>query len=210
MSGRPKPSRRWWSLLAAAAVVLASWWGFGLFSRARRMAARPLRSLAAPLALAARSATEAPESPADRLRRQVLLLKIENASLRERLDREAARDGEPHLVFPDQRLAKLLPCALLFRDPAVWFKDFSVDVGSDQDVHSGAGVLNVDGVVGRLATVGRFGSRVLLLSAPNCHFSARLARTGLQCVVSGDGQDGCLLEHLGGQDDVRVGDLVET
>lgn len=210
MSGRSDAFRRWWPLLGALAALLAAFWGRGLLLRARRAATRPARALAAPIAAAARSALQAPETEAERLRRQVLLLRIENASLRESLSRFAARASEPHLVFPDQRLAKLLPCALLFRDPASWFEGFGVDVGAGDGLRDGAGVLDAFGAVGKLARVGPSSSDVLLLSDPSCRFSARLARTGLQCVVSGDGRGGCLLEHLGGEDDVRVGDAVET
>lgn len=208
MSERSKPLRRWWPLLGAAIVALASWGGLRLLSHVRKLVRGPMQAAAKPLALAARGALSGSENKDTRFRREILLLRLENIALRERLDRAAVRD--PHLVFPDQRLAKLEPCALLFRDPAAWFKGFSVDLGSGQGVRPGYGVLNAFGVVGRLDRVGQDSSAVLLLSDPSCRFSARLARTGLQCVVSGDGRQGCLLEHLGGQDDVRVGDVVET
>jgi rod shape-determining protein MreC len=210
MSERANPLRRWWPLLGAAALGLAAWGGLRLLNRAQRYARGAVQAVAVPLASGLRSAVAAPQAgdEAARLRQQVALLRLENASLREALEREAPRDG--HLVFPDQRLGKLEPCALLFRDPATWFKGFSVDVGSADAVREEAGVLNAYGVVGKLVGVGGHSSEVLLLSDPSCRFSARLARTGLQCVVSGDGRHGCLLEYLGGQDDVRVGDLVET
>jgi hypothetical protein len=38
--------------------------------------------------------------------------------MKERLERDRLRGGK--LVFPRQRLAKLRPAALLFRDPATW------------------------------------------------------------------------------------------
>lgn len=210
MSGRRELLRRWWPLLGAVAALLAFGWARGLFVRAGRLSVRPARTLASPLARAARSLARPAPSEADRLRAQVLLLKLENASLREDLDRVRARAAEHHLVFPDQRLARLLPCSVLFRDPATWFKGFSVDAGGGDGIREGAGVLDDLGVVGKLTRVGSAGSDVLLLSDPGCRLSARLPRSGLRCVVSGDGRGGCLLEHLGGEDDVRVGDLVET
>ncbi|HTB23481.1 MAG TPA: rod shape-determining protein MreC [bacterium] len=211
MSERANPLRRWWPLLGAAAVAVSAWGGLRLLKRAQHYAQGGVQAVAAPLASRLRSvAGEAgPEDDeAGRMRQQLALLRLENASLRERLEREAPRDG--HLVFPDQRLGKLQPCSLLFRDPATWFKGFSVDVGSRQSLRPEAGVLNAYGVVGKLVDVGALSSQVLLLSDPACRFSARLARTGLQCAVRGDGRSGCLLEYLGGQDDVRVGDQVET
>ncbi len=210
MNGRSKPLHRWWPLAAAGGLALAVVAGRNLFTRIQGPLSGPVRGLAAPLARSLRHAAAPREGEADLLRRRVLLLSIENATLREALARARARAQDPHLVFPDQRLAKLLPCAVEFRDPAAWFKEFTVDVGADDQVRPDAGVLDAYGVVGRLDKVGGASSSVALLSDPSCRLSARLARTGLECVVAGDGRGGCLLEHLGGQDDVRVGDLVET
>ena len=210
MRNRSKPLRRWWPLLVAGAVALAAWGGARLLERARMRALAPAEALAAPLAsgLRATAAGVKPDDENGRLREELAVLKLEYASLQEQLERERLRGGR--LVFPHQRLAKLEPCALLFRDPASWFKGFSVDVGLANGVRPDAGVLNSYGVVGKLVQVGEENSQVLLLSDPSCRFSARLARTGLQCAVAGDGRHGCLLQHLGGEDDVRVGDLVET
>ena len=210
MRNRSKPFGRWWPLLGALLLALAAWGGQRWLERARARAAGAAQALAAPLASAARAAVASaqPDDEAARLRQELAVLRLEYTALQEQLERERLRGG--HLVFPHQRLAKLEPCALLFRDPATWFKEFSVDLGSANSVRADAGVLNASGVVGKLSQVGELSSQVLLLSDPACRFSARLARTGLQCAVAGDGRHGCLLQHLGGEDDVRVGDLVET
>lgn len=202
--------RRWWPLFAAVAVALAAWNAPGILERLRQRARSPATAVAAPLALAARAGAAALDSSteAERLRTELSILKLEYAALKERLEREHLRGGK--LAFPRQRLAKLRPAALLFRDPATWFRFFSLDVGSDDEVRLDAGVLNAWGVVGKLSQVGARSSQVLLLSDPACRFSAKLTRTGLQCAVAGDGRRGALLQHLGGQDDVRVGDVVET
>jgi rod shape-determining protein MreC len=85
-----------------------------------------------------------------------------------------------------------------------------LDIGSEDGVRAEAGVLNAYGVVGRLTQVNAGTSQLQLLSDPACRFSARLPRSGLQCAVAGDGRRGCVLQYLGGQDDVRAGDQVET
>jgi rod shape-determining protein MreC len=212
MRSRSKPLRRWWPLLAAAAVAIAAWGGLRVLDRVRVRSTGAVQALAAPLASLTRAAAAGlePDDENARLRQELAVLRLEYTALQEQLDRERLRGGR--LVFPHQRLAKLEPCALLFRDPATWFKGFSVDVGAQSapPVRPDAGVLNAFGVVGKLGQVGALSSQVLLLSDPSCRFAARLARTGLQCAVVGDGRHGCLLQHLGGEDDVRVGDLVET
>ena len=176
----------------------------------RQRARKPATAVAAPLASGLRAGAAALDSTseAEGLRQQLSILRLEYAALKERLEREHLRSGK--LVFPRQRLAKLRPAALLFRDPATWFRLFSLDVGSEDGVRVDAGVLNSYGVVGKLSMVGANSSQVLLLSDPGCRFSAKLTRSGLQCTVAGDGRRGAVLQHLGGQDDVRVGDLVET
>jgi rod shape-determining protein MreC len=164
--------------------------------------------VAGPLARLAREATAPAPDETARLRQELAVLRLEYAALKERLDRAELRGGK--LAYEHQRLAKLKPCALLYRDPATWFRQAVLDVGEGDGVRDEAGVLNADGVVGKLTRVDASTSALLLLSDPSCRFSARLARTGLQCSVQGDGRRACLLEHLGGQDDVRVGDVVET
>jgi len=210
MSERLNPLRRWWPLLGAAVLGLAAWGGLGLLNHVRRSAQRAAQAVAAPVAggLRALVSIAQPEEENTRLRREMALLRLEDASLREQIARLSPHDQ--HLDFEHQHLARLEPCALLFRDPSTWFKGFSVDVGTDRGVSPEAGVLNVEGVVGKLESLGPRSSQVLLLTDPACRFAARLVRTGLQCVVSGDGRHGCVLEHLGGEDDVRVGDQVET
>jgi rod shape-determining protein MreC len=210
MSERVHPLRRWWPLLAAAALGLAAWGGLGSLNHVRRAVQGSAQSLAAPVALGLRSVVGADpkDDESARLRRELSLVRLENASLRDQLERLLPRDR--HLDFDHQRLSQLVPCALLFRDPSTWFKGFSVDAGSAQGLSPEAGVLNADGVVGKLGGLSPESAQVLLLTDPNCRFAARLARSGLQCVVSGDGRRGCVLEHLGGEDDVRVGDQVET
>jgi rod shape-determining protein MreC len=194
-------------LIGAAAVALAVWGAPRWLDRVRRKAASPSQAVAVPLAGAVRGSSPVPDESAQ-LRAQVLELRVENERLQSELDVERRKNGE--VVFPHQRLAKLKPCALLLRDPAVWFKNFSVDLGYAQGLSPEAGVLNAQGVVGKLVQVGESVSQVQLLSDPNCRLAARLPRTGLQCALAGDGRHGCLLQHLGGEDDVRAGDLVET
>jgi rod shape-determining protein MreC len=202
------PLRRFWPLLAAALLGLAAFKGLRTLQRLRDVARPVADAVAGPLAALGRQAVAPAPDEATLLRQELAVLRLEYAALKERLDRAELRGGK--LAYEHQRLAKLKPCALLFRDPATWFRQGVLDVGATDGVRDEAGVLTADGVVGKLTRVDASTSALLLLSDPSCRFSARLARTGLQCSVQGDGRRGCLLEHLGGQDDVRVGDLVET
>jgi rod shape-determining protein MreC len=198
--------RRWWSLALALLLLVLAWRGASSLRHATRALQPAATAVAAPLAHALQKAQ--PVDEAQQLRAELAVLKLEYQSLREAYDRDRRRGGK--LTFAHQRLAKLKPVGLLARDPSSWFRGFRIDAGQDLDLRTGAGVLNAYGVVGRLAQVGPDSSFVQMISDPACHLSARLTRANIQCAVYGDGHGGCLLQHLGGQDDVRVGDKVET
>jgi rod shape-determining protein MreC len=198
--------RRWWPLLAALALAFLAWRGSSWLKKPGQLLRAPLTAAAQPLSGALRAAR--PEDEATRLRAELAVLKLEYQALRESYDRDRRRGGK--LSFPRQRLAKLKPAGLLARDSSVWFKAFQIDLGAEDGLRSGAGVLNAYGVVGRVIQVKAGSSMVQLVSDEACSLSGRLPRTNIQCAVVGDGRGGLLLQHLGGQDDVRVGDKVET
>jgi rod shape-determining protein MreC len=199
-------ARRWWPLAFALLLFGLAWRG-SVWLRRGTHAVQPLASaVAAPAAHALQSAR--PMDEAERLRGELAVLKLEYQSLREAYERDRRRGGK--LIFAHQHLARLKPVGLLTRDPASWFKGFKVDAGQDEGLRKGAGVLTAYGVVGRLVQVGEDSSLVQLISDPECRLAARLTRANIQCAVVGDGRGGVLLQHLGGQDDVRVGDKVET
>lgn len=198
--------RRWWPLALALLLLVLAWRGSSGLRRVTRAVQAPASAVAEPLAHALTAAK--PVDEAERLRGELAVLRLEYQSLREAYERDRRRGGK--LTFAHQRLAKLKPVGLLARDPATWFKGFRIDAGEDENLRVGAGVLNTEGVIGRLSQVGPGSSTVQLLSDPACRLSARLPRANIQCALVGDGRGGAILQHLGGQDDVRVGDKVET
>jgi rod shape-determining protein MreC len=203
--------KRWWPLLIAVAAAATALLRPDLAARLRRRVQAPAAAAAETPVKALRSAAAvlSPKDENAQLRQELAILKLEYSAVQERMERMRLRGG--HLSYSTgQRLGKLQPAALLFRDPATWFKSAVLDIGLDEGVRAEAGVLNAYGVVGRLTQVNRGSSQLQLLSDPACRFSARLPRSGLQCAVAGDGRRGCILQYLGGQDDVRVGDNVET
>ena len=198
--------RRWWPLALALCILVLAWRGSAVFRRSTRALEPAASTLAGPVARALASAK--PVDEAERLRGELAVLKLEYQALREAYERDSRHGGK--LAFAHQHLAKLKPVGLLARDPATWFRSFRIDLGAENNVRVGAGILNTYGVVGRVQQTGEGSSMVQLISDPNCRLSARLTRANIQCAVVGDGHGGCLLQHLGGQDDVRVGDKVET
>ena len=194
----------------ALGLALAAWGTPKAWERLHHRLRGSARSAASPVSVGLHAPGRAltPDDEVHRLQEELAILKLEYTALKERVERDQLRGGK--LQFAHQRIAKLKPTALLFRDPGSWFSLAVVDVGLDDGVRVDAGVLTALGVIGKLVQVSAGSSQLQLLSDPQCRFSARLPRTGLQCAVACDGRRGALLQHLGGQDDVRVGDLVET
>jgi rod shape-determining protein MreC len=61
---------------------------------------------------------------------------------------------------------------VVLREPANWWRSIQIDLGSRDGLRTDLPVLTVDGLVGRVATVGLGRSQVVLIGDPNCKFSA--------------------------------------
>ena len=144
----------------------------------------------------------------ERLREELALLKIEYHQLQESHLRSQRK--KPILAFGSKRFKRLRPAALLARDPSSWFNLFRIDQGSSAGISSGDGILNYQGVVGKVVSVSENSAKALFITALESRISVRTERSEVAAVLKGDGKGGCFLEYLAGQDDVKVGDIVET
>ena len=80
-----------------------------------------------------------------------------------------------------------LGARVIGRDASNWWKTIQLDRGSDDGVRTNCPVLNADGLVGKVISVSRGESRVLLLLDPNCKVSALLQKTREPGVIAGLG-----------------------
>jgi rod shape-determining protein MreC len=71
------------------------------------------------------------------------------------------------------------------RDASNWWKSIQIDRGSNDGLHKNLAVLNADGLVGKIVSVTKGESRVLLLTDPNCKVSALLQNTREPGVAAG-------------------------
>ncbi len=86
-----------------------------------------------------------------------------------------------------------------------------INKGERSDVFVGQPVLDATGVMGQVAEVSSFSSRVVLLTDPSHSIPVQLNRNGLRTIATGTGWQARLkLEHLTHNADVRVGDLLVT
>lgn len=82
----------------------------------------------------------------------------------------------------------------------------TVDLGSADGVTPDMTVISADGLVGRVHSVGKHSSTVILISDLNFKIGARLAGTEALGIISGEGSQPLSLEVLDSQVDVKVGD----
>jgi rod shape-determining protein MreC len=70
-------------------------------------------------------------------------------------------------------------------DASNWWKSIQIDRGSNDGLHKNLAVLNADGLVGKVVSVTKGESRVLLLTDPNCKVSALLQNSREPGVAAG-------------------------
>jgi rod shape-determining protein MreC len=86
-----------------------------------------------------------------------------------------------------------------------------IDKGADAGISMGQAVLDAQGLFGQVVEVGRFTSRVLLLTDSDHAVPVRVNRNGVRSVAGGTGDmDSLELENVSISADIVEGDLVET
>jgi rod shape-determining protein MreC len=125
-----------------------------------------------------------------------------------------------HLEQENQRLRDLLGSPVRFDTRrmvaeimAVDTDPFShqvvIDKGSLEGVFEGQPVLNEQGVVGQVTSVGKTTSRVLLITDTSHGIPVRVARNDIRAIASGSGQlDRLLLHNITRNTDIREGDVL--
>jgi rod shape-determining protein MreC len=124
-------------------------------------------------------------------------LETENARLRELLDSEA-RIGSRALI------AEILSVDL---DP--YRQRFSLNRGLVDGVYVGQALIDSQGVVGQVVSVGPFSADVVLITDADHAVPVSVNRNGLRTIAVGTGDSGRLrLPYLTNNSDIQVGDLL--
>ena len=107
-------------------------------------------------------AVDDPQSLAD--------LRMENAKLREEVNQFAKAKGWEQRIPWKSKLARIVG-----RDSFNWWRRIKINMGTNKEIRLNQPVVSVRGeLVGRISEVGPLTSWVLLVSDPNCRFSALL------------------------------------
>jgi len=150
--------------------------------------------------------------------------KAENEKLREELDalryenlqmEEALRENErlrDLLEFKESLGGRAVAARISYRDPGNWLYSVAIDKGSDHGISSGKPVVTARGVVGRVTSVTRNTSTVILTVDSRSAVGGIDFRSRDLVLVEGLG-DGSGLLHvrpLGADNDVQPGDIIIT
>lgn len=128
-------------------------------------------------------------TPRDDLVRQLEKTEHENQLLKMRLQEleEIERENNrlrTYLTFSKAFPGKLKIARVVGRDPANWWKNIKIDLGSRDGMVTNAPVLTSEGLVGRIAEVGYTQSHVVLLGDPDCRVAVMIDDTREQGVIA--------------------------
>lgn len=114
--------------------------------------------------------------------RELEVLKEENAQLRLQVSQmgEAWMENRrlrQALEWQERLPWKVKAARVVGQDPANWWRNIHINLGSRDGIRPNLNVLTADGLVGRVSEVGFARSRVLLLGDPGCRVAAQVQET---------------------------------
>lgn len=142
------------------------------------------------------------------LRRELDLLKEQNAQLRE--SAAATERLAALLEFKQQALPTLVAAQVIGRDTGNWYKTIILNKGTSDGLQSDQGVITPAGVVGRIVKVTSSTSVVLLLTDPNNAIPGLIQRTRDEGIVEGTTHGTARLKYIPLLSDAKAGDRVVT
>lgn len=143
-------------------------------------------------------------------------LKVERLRLQVRLEKFIELESE------NRRLRNLLDSSVKTSEKVLIAELLSVDMnpfnrrivlnkGRRHGVFDGQSLVDSQGVMGQVASVGPFSSTALLITDPSHALPVQFHRTGLRAIAVGSGAADLLtLSHIPNNADIRVGDLLVT
>jgi rod shape-determining protein MreC len=147
-------------------------------------------------------------------------LSEENRLLRDRIDLLNRRIEESKLLYTEnQRLKDILgfknaipyatiPAEVIGRDPTNWSNSLIIDKGAAGGIRQGKAVISMKGLTGRVLEVGRYSSRILLITDPNSKVGVVIQRNRQGGILVGKPDGRCKMVYIALDSDVARGDKV--
>lgn len=149
------------------------------------------------------------------LREENAALEADVQALRERqvsladLERENA-ELRGLLGMRDRLGVTTTAARVIARPPGAFEWSVLIDVGAEHGVEPGMAVVSADGLVGKLTEVSRGHSRVQLLSSPSAGYAVRVADSGVEGLLRGQGSRPFQLEVLDPEAQIEAGQELVT
>ncbi|OGW77542.1 MAG: rod shape-determining protein MreC [Omnitrophica bacterium RIFCSPLOWO2_02_FULL_45_16] len=150
------------------------------------------------------------------------VLREENRILRDRIDllTRMAEEGQA-INDENARLRNLLdfrkmipyasmPAQVIGRDPSNWSNSLIIDKGAANGVKQNMAVMSTRGIVGRIVEIGKYSSKVLLITDPNLKVGVLIRRNRQGGVMVGRPGDRCKIIYIALDSDAKPGDKVIT
>lgn len=149
-------------------------------------------------------------------------LREENRILRDRIDLLNRRIDESKYIQAENRRLKdilifrdaipyaTIPSEVIGRDPTNWSNSLIIDKGLNQGIRQNKAVISMKGLVGRVMEVGRYSSRILLITDPNSKVGSVIQRNRQGGIMIGRPDGKCKMIYIALDSDVCKGDKVIT
>ena len=146
----------------------------------------------------------------------------ENKALRSKVELLQRKLDETSSVYEEnQRLKNFLsfrqaipyttiPAQVIGRDASNWSNALILDKGLNQGVKPNKAAISTKGVVGRILEVGRYSSKILLITDPNSKVGVVIQRNRQGGILVGRPGGNCKMIYIALDSDVKRGDKVIT
>jgi rod shape-determining protein MreC len=149
-------------------------------------------------------------------------LREENKILHDRVDLLTRLAEETQAVNDENaRLRNLLefskinpytsiPAQVIGRDPSNWSNSVIIDKGSANGIKENMSVMSTRGIVGRIAELGKYSSKVLLITDPSIKIGVLIRRNRQGGILVGRPGNRCKIIYIALDSDAKSGDKVIT
>lgn len=149
-------------------------------------------------------------------------LREENRLLRERVNMLTRRLNETKILYEENEQLKnfinfrrtipytTIPSQVIGRDPSNWSNSLIIDKGYNSGVRQNKAVISTKGLVGRVVEVGRYSSKILLITDPNSKVGVVIQKNRQGGILTGRPDGKCKMIYIALDSDVSPGDKVIT
>ena len=113
--------------------------------------------------------------------------------------------------YPDY---KSTGARVIAKDPGIWYDNFTINKGTQDELHANMVLVSAEGLVGRILESGATFSKAQSILDNRSSVPAKSLRTGDLGVVKGDytlsGRGLCKMEYIDGDAEIMVGDEIIT